>query len=110
MNEDSQLSINANEYSPDTLSIYKPRPRRSNDAVDDEDDFDVDRYDRADPCVGMKQIQTGFKKWAHRFIGGCGGQVNKQHQARRAEKFYNIFTSGLGCINPAPLWKAPKSG
>ena len=56
-----------------------------------------DRYDREDPSVGTKQITTGFRKWADRYIGGCGGQANYKHQVNRANKFYNVFRDGLKC-------------
>ena len=43
------------------------RKRRSND------DFDVDRYDRENPANGIRQITTGYRKWAERYISQCGG-------------------------------------
>ena len=107
--EQTQLSVNANEHSPDAMQINNPRPRRSDEEDDEFFDFlDNERYDRSDPCRGIKQIETGFKKWAHRYIGGCGGQYNAKHQFRRAKKFYEFFTQGLGCNNPGELW-APKN-
>jgi len=57
----------------------------------------IERYDRENPCRGIKQIMTGFRKWADRYIGGCGGQANHKHQVNRANKFYNIFKEGLSC-------------
>ena len=59
----------------------------------------VERYNREDPCQGIKQIMTGFRKWAERYIGGCGGQKKKQHQVKRANKYYAIFKAGLSCPN-----------
>merc|ERR1711990_22131 len=107
--EQTQLTDNANEHSPDSMDINNPRPRRSDEEDDDFFDFlDNERYDRVDPCRGIKQIETGFKKWAHRYIGGCGGQYSYKHQFNRAEKFYAYFVQGLGCINPGDLWK-PKN-
>jgi len=84
---------------PGELEIYNPRPNRRRRS-DDDDDFnflDNERYDREDPCVGIKQIMTGFRKWADRYIGGCGGQANHKHQVNRANKFYGIFRDGLNC-------------
>merc|ERR1712227_907938 len=52
---------------------------------------------REDTCKGIKQIMTGFRKWADRYIGGCGGQANHKHQVNRANKFYGIFRDGLNC-------------
>ena len=34
------------------------------------------RYDREDPAVGVKQLTTGFSKWAARFLSQCSGQRN----------------------------------
>jgi len=84
---------------PAQLELTNPRPnRRRRDADDNEFNFvDSERYDREDPCVGIKQIMTGFRKWAQRYIGGCGGQVKEQHQVKRANKFYGIFKEGLQC-------------
>jgi len=84
---------------PEELEIYNPRPNRRRRS-DDDDDFnflDNERYNREDPCKGMKQIMTGFRKWADRYIGGCGGQANYKHQVNRANKFYGIFRDGLNC-------------
>lgn len=84
---------------PDTFEIYNPRPNRKRRDDDDEDFsfLDNERYDREDPCRGIKQIMTGFRKWAQRYIGNCGGQENHQHQVNRAQKFYGIFRDGLNC-------------
>ena len=59
-------------------------------------DAEFDRYDREDPCVGMKQIITGFSKWSERYISSCSGQKNYQHQARRMDKWRGIFNEGNG--------------
>jgi hypothetical protein len=89
---------------PDQLDIYNPRPnrKRRNDELDTDfcdGDFcpDSDRYNREDPCIGIKQIMTGFRKWALRYIGNCGGQANFSHQVNRSQKFYAIFRDGLNC-------------
>ena len=50
-------------------------------------DDDVFRYDREDPAVGTKQITTGFRKWAERYISACSGQKNYQHQVNRMNKW-----------------------
>merc|ERR1712113_726900 len=54
---------------PGELEIFNPRPhnRRRREGDDDEDFFnflDQERYNREDPCVGIKQIMNGFRKWA----------------------------------------------
>merc|ERR1712110_849454 len=55
------------------------RKRRSDD--------DMDRYNREDPSDGMKQITTGFRKWAERYIAACSGQRQYQHQVKRMSKW-----------------------
>merc|ERR1712128_377797 len=49
---------------------------------------DVERYNREDPWEGTKQITTGFRKWAERYIAGCNGQANHQHQVTRFRHYY----------------------
>ena len=94
-----------------SAEVYNPRPNRKRRSDESEEEFwgdDELRYNRADPCHGIKQIQTGFKKWAHRYIGGCGGQAKYEHQEKRAEKFYKFFVTGLKCNKPGKLWQ-PKN-
>ena len=60
-----------------------------------EDDADVDRYNREDPVEGTKQITTGFRKWAERYISQCSGQRQYQHQLNRMTKWNNLLQSHL---------------
>ena len=57
-------------------------------------DLDFDRYDREDPCIGMKQILTGFSKWTDRYISSCNGQKNFGHQEKRMKKWTYILNEG----------------
>lgn len=84
---------------PGEFEIYNPRPARRRRSTDDQEfEFvDSERYNREDPCTGIKEIMNGFRKWADRYIGGCGGQANYKHQVNRANKFYGIFREGLDC-------------
>ena len=34
-------------------------------------DAEFDRYNREDPKVGIKEITTGFRKWAERYLSHC---------------------------------------
>ena len=43
------------------------------------DEIDIDRYNREDPVVGVKQLTTGFSKWADRYLSACSGQKNYKH-------------------------------
>merc|ERR1712062_187944 len=58
------------------------------------DDFD-DRYDRDDPSVGIKQITTGFRKWAQRYIAACSGQRQYQYQVNRMNKWNSLLQAHL---------------
>ena len=57
------------------------------------------RYDTQDPCVGTKQITTGFSKWAQRYIGNCSGQKNNQFQVNRMDRWNNRLRGFLSCDN-----------
>ena len=50
-------------------------------------DAEWDRYDREDPSVGIKQITTGFSKWAQRYISECSGQRTQQYQVKRMARW-----------------------
>ena len=71
------------------FSEHGGRDRR--DALDS-----VDRYDREDPCKGMKQILTGFSKWSDRYISECSGQRTMKHQKNRMIKWGGIMNSVMG--------------
>merc|ERR1712227_471120 len=59
-------------------------------------DLDIfDRYDREDPAVGTKQITTGFRKWAERFLSACSGQRNYNYQVNRMERWNNALQGHL---------------
>ena len=45
------------------------------------------RINTEDPVEGTRQITTGFRKWAERYIGNCGGQRKNQHQVRRMNRW-----------------------
>ena len=86
---------------PQELEIYDPRPPRPNrNRRSDDDDFnllDNERYNREDPCEGIKQIMNGFRKWADRYLGSCRSQKTFRHQRHRANKYYKTFRDGLNC-------------
>ena len=56
---------------------------------------DLDRYNREDPGEGTRQITTGFRKWAERYIAGCNGQKNHQHQVTRFNHYYGLMIAAL---------------
>ena len=56
---------------------------------------DFDRYDRANPLKGAKQITTGFRKWAARYIAACNGQKAYQHHVKRFPKIFGRMAGAL---------------
>ena len=54
-----------------------------------------DRYDREDPSVGTKQITTGFRKWAERYLSECSGQRNFNYQVNRMNKWNGLLQGHL---------------
>merc|ERR1711915_81188 len=65
-----------------------PEERKRRDLVSlDELLRATDRYNRVDPKIGVKQITTGFRKWAERYLGNCSGQRNYSYQMNRMNKW-----------------------
>lgn len=61
------------------------RIRRAEEGFDEFDD--LIRLDRENPRVAIKQITTGFSKWAQRYIGTCRSQIKNSYQVHRMEKW-----------------------
>ena len=64
------------------------------------DDFEWERYNRDDPAEGTKQITTGFRKWAERYLAECSGQRNYQHQVSRMNKWNTKLQAKLASNKP----------
>ena len=77
------------ETTPHGGPVNDARKRRA-----DDDDL---RYDRQDPCKGVKQITTGFRKWAERYTSNCSGQRRHNLQTLRMNKWYTILSAHLQC-------------
>ena len=61
-------------------------------------DIDVgDRYDREDPCRGVKQLTTGFANWVDRYIPNCSGQRDHSHQINRMKKWGERLQNVMQC-------------
>ena len=58
-------------------------------------DAEFDRYDRTDPSVAVKQLTTGFSKWAQRYLAACSGQRIHQYQVKRMAKWNNKLQAHL---------------
>ena len=59
-------------------------------------DIHLERYDRENPCIGIKNILTGFSKWSARYLSSCSGQKNFEHQTKRMIKWDKLFYKGNG--------------
>ena len=70
-------------------------PERKRRELDD----DVDRYNRHEPTVGVKQLTTGYRKWAERYLSACSGQKNYQHQVNRMAKWNSLLQGHLANQN-----------
>ena len=81
-------------YDENQLPHGGPADRKRREADDD-----VFRYDREDPAKGTKQITTGFRKWAERYISACSGQRQYQHQVNRMNKWNNDLQAHLAANN-----------
>ena len=58
-------------------------------------DAEWDRYDRTDPSNGAKQLTTGFRKWAERYLSQCSGQRIYKHQVNRMNKWNEALQGHL---------------
>ena len=76
-------------YDEQQLPHGGPEERKRRDL----DDFD--RYNREDPSQGTKQITTGFRKWAERYLAACSGQRNEKFQIKRMNKWNGILQAHL---------------
>ena len=75
-------------YDADLLPHGGPeRKRRSDD--------DEIRYNREDPSDGIKQITTGYRKWAERYLSQCSGQRQYQYQVDRMNRWNAILQAKL---------------
>ena len=54
-----------------------------------------DRYNREDPAIGIKQITTGYRKWADRYLSQCGGQRKNAWIKNRMNKWNNKLQAKL---------------
>merc|ERR1712131_521833 len=75
-------------YDEDNLPHGGPERKRR-------EDDEMDRYNREDPVQGTKQITTGFRKWAERYISQCSGQRQYQHQINRMNKWNSLLQAHL---------------
>ena len=70
-------------------------PHGGPEAARERREAEVDRYDREDPSVGIKQLTTGFSKWADRYLSACSGQRNYKYQVNRMSKWNGLLQAHL---------------
>ena len=90
-------------YDENQLPHGGPADRKRREADDD-----VFRYDREDPVAGTKQITTGFRKWAERYLSACSGQKTFSYQVKRMNKWNEKLQAHLTNNAPATteaMWK-----
>jgi hypothetical protein len=86
-------------YDPEQPHGGRPKNRRKRDDGDDydenlDDDYDFGkasddliRYDRKNPLRGLRQIMTGYRKWAERYVDLCPAEK----QDKKLSKWANAF-------------------
>jgi len=66
---------------------------------DDSDNSDQtrtdDRYNKSDPCKASKQLTTGYRKWAEKYLVNCVGQKSKDHITAKMNKARVILLKAL---------------
>lgn len=67
----------------------RPRNRRQTEESYEGSDGSLLRYDKNNPMTGIKQITTGYRKWAQRFINECHGQRKFDYQVGRMNRWFN---------------------
>ena len=77
-------------YDENQLPHGGPAERKRRDDLDE-----VFRYDKTNPSTGTRQILTGFRKWAERYLAACSGQKEHKHQDRRMTKWHRKLQSHL---------------
>ena len=83
---------------PDPSPLLRPNGKARNrreeaeadaDAVFEDEDGSLARYDKANPMTGIRQITTGYRKWAQRFINECSGQRKNNYQVSRMRRWFD---------------------
>ena len=70
-------------YEADNLPHGGPERKRRDT---DDDESDLERYDKTNPIRGIQQITKGFSKWAQRYIATC--KVQPDMQVARMSKWF----------------------
>jgi len=78
---------------PELRESLKPRRQRRSEDEEEEtyEEGMLVRYDKNNPLRGIKQITTGYRKWAERYINECWGQRKSQFQIKRMNKWFQAL-------------------
>lgn len=87
----SQMPHGGPDPNPELRPGGNPRSRRSEEGDTDYEDGMLVRYNKNNPMIGIKQITTGYRKWAERYINECLGQRKSQFQIKRMSKWFQLL-------------------
>ena len=74
------------------------RKRRSDDADDiDCDENGICSYDKENVIRGIKQITSGFRKWAEAYVSTC--KLQPETQAKRADLWFELLANHWAKLN-----------
>ena len=108
---DPLLPFGGPDPNPELRESGKPRrptirKRRSdNDSDGFTDEYgELLRYNKNEPLVGIKQITTGYRKWAERYINECWGQRQHNYQVDRMNRWFKILSDHVRGMLPPPWY------
>lgn len=90
---DPQLKFGGPDVNPGLNPNMRPRKMRKRRNVNENADYEDEdgslaRYDKTNPMTGIRQITTGYRKWAQRYINECSGQRKNNYQVNRMRKWF----------------------
>lgn len=113
----SRLKKNFERLGGKMLAAYQ---RCGPDREEPDDDTDQNERSEQNPrlddesCKAVKQVTTGFSKWADRFMSDCGSYKKNSHIPNKMKKFKKKLVSRLQkegkCMDAADEFTKPKSG
>lgn len=93
---DPNLPFGGPDNNPELRPGGRPRNRRQVAPAAESGEYEGDdgsllRYDKNNPMLGIKQITTGFRKWAQRYINECSGQRKNKYQVQRMARWFKTL-------------------
>ena len=80
-------------YDEEQLPHGGPERKRRSD-----DELDLERLSY-DPIRAIRQVTTGFRKWAERYLSQCHGQRKYQYQVNRMNRWNGVLQGHLDRYN-----------